>query len=184
MNVCPAIEVAVNGNTVNDEQDTAGTLKGDLLRPFAELRFAPKPLCFISTDDRAIFLRTIVPSQYLSAKYDTTLESVVNKKMEIKQHTAAQAPGQITPCGHHIGSGMVWRHVHVPPPPPPEAQLPPRDSDTLREAQIKRMWQLLKSVLREPYGEKAAWTQEEVKQWTKNAKDASAPAVKKKRLMQ
>ena len=46
------------------------------------------------------------------------------------------------------------------------------------------MWQLLKSVPRVPYGEKAAWTYEVVKQWTKNVNDAGALAVKKQRLIQ
>ena len=75
---------------------------------------------------------------------------------------------------------MVWQHVPFRCPSPEaqlplEAQLPPRDSDTPREAEIKGMWQLLKCVLRDPYGEKAAW---------KNANDTSAPAVKKQRLIQ
>ena len=73
-NVCCAIEVGVNADNINDEQATGGTLKGDLLRAIAEVCFAPKPLCFISPYDRDIFLRTILPSQYLPAKYDTTLE--------------------------------------------------------------------------------------------------------------
>ena len=177
--VCPIIEVGVNADTINEEEDTAGTLKGDLLRAIVELRFAPKPLCVISADDRAIFLQTILPSQYLPAKYDSTLERIVNKKMEMEELTAARARGRNTPSRHRIGSGMVWRHVQFRCP-PPEAQLPPTDSDTPREANIKGMWQLLKSVLREPYAEKAAWTHDQVKQWTRNANDASAPAVAKK----
>ena len=155
--VCPAIEVGMNADTIHDERDTARTFKEDLLHAIVELRFAPKPLCSISADDRAIFLRTILPSQYVPVKYDTTLERIVNKKIEMEELTAAQAWGRNTPSGHRIGSGMVWRHVQFRCP-PPKAQLPPRDSDTLREAKIKGMWQLPKSVLREPNGEKAAWT--------------------------
>ena len=58
--------------------------------------------------------------------------------------------------------------------PPPEARLHPNDSDTLRKEEIKGLWQQLKTVLREAYGEKGAWTHAEVKQWTKNANDASS----------
>ena len=63
--MCSAIEVGVHATAINEEQETVCMLKGDLLRAVARLCFAPKRPCLLSADDRAIFLRTIVPSQHL-----------------------------------------------------------------------------------------------------------------------
>ena len=55
-------------------------VEGDLLHAIANLCFAPKPLCSIFAGDRATFWGTILPTKYLPAKYDTTLERTAKKK--------------------------------------------------------------------------------------------------------
>ena len=180
--VLPHIKVGVDTNTFNEE-DGGTNLKSDILRALADLRFQPKPLCFINVDDRATFLHTILPSHSWPGKYDTTMEHVVNKKMAMPGLTAAEARGRNDPSRHCIGTAMVWKHMQRTPP-PAEVRMSVAETDTPALHDKKEMFKLLQTVMVEPDATTMAWTHEMVKDWTKRACNSNEPDAKKQCLIQ